>query len=104
VVRRTGEIGIRIAQGAARRDVLWMIPREALLPALAGVAIGIPPAVVVGGWHRAGYRAYCSGCRRAISRRLVASATLLPIVAMLAAYVPAKRASRLDPMAALRNE
>jgi ABC-type antimicrobial peptide transport system permease subunit len=104
VVRRTGEIGIRIALGAARGDVLWMILRDALLLASAGVAIGLPAAVVVGRVASSRIPGLLFGLQTADFTTLAAAATLLPIVAMLAAYVPARRASHVDPMAALRNE
>jgi ABC-type antimicrobial peptide transport system permease subunit len=104
VVRRTGEIGIRIALGAAQGDVLWMILKEALLLASAGVAIGLPAAVVVGRVAASRIPGLLFGLQTADFATLAASAMLLPIVTILAAYVPARRASHVDPMTALRNE
>jgi putative ABC transport system permease protein len=81
-----------------------MILREALLLASADVAIGLPAAVVVGRVASSRIPGLLFGLQTGDFATLAASATLLPIVAMLAAYVPARRASRVDPMAALRNE
>jgi predicted permease len=98
--RRTAELGIRIALGADRAAVQWLIVRGALLLVLAGAAIGLPLALLAA---------------RAVGGLLYATdpfdpaapATALAVlaaVATLAAYIPARRASRLDPMAALRSE
>lgn len=100
VSRRTGEIGIRMALGAHQHDVLRMIVRETAVLALLGIAIGIPCALA---------------CTRVISTMLfgvsssdMATITgvsfLLLVVAIIAGYLPARRASRIDPMLALRTE
>lgn len=100
VSRRTNEIGIRIALGAQRRQILGMVMREALLLVIVGVAIGIPVAL---------------GFGRLISSMLydlkptdpwilTAAASVMTAVAALAGYLPAYRASRVDPMVALRHE
>jgi predicted permease len=100
VARRTNEIGIRMALGAQQRDVLWLVARETLWLVLIGLAIGLPAALVAA---------------RLISSRLFGltptdpltitlATALLAVVARLAGYLPARRASRVDPMVALRCE
>ena len=100
VTRRIAEIGIRMALGAQRQKVLRMVVRETAVLVLLGIAIGIPCAL---------------GCTRVIASMLfgvsssdVATITgvsfLLLVVAIIAGYLPARRASRIDPMLALRTE
>jgi ABC-type antimicrobial peptide transport system permease subunit len=100
VVRRTNEIGIRLALGATRADVLGMILHESLVLVAIGIAIGLPATNVA---------------TRLISARLfgvtptdpltiAAAAALMLAVAAVAGFLPARRASRVDPMRALRNE
>jgi putative ABC transport system permease protein len=100
VNRRTREIGVRMALGAQAGDVLRMVVREGMVVAVAGIAVGLIAAVAAS---------------RALSTLLfgVASrdpltfggvAALLSLVALLACYVPARRASRVTPMEALRDE
>jgi predicted permease len=98
VARRTNEIGIRMALGADRGDVLWLVMREGLVPVLIGVAIGIPAAL-------AGVRFISSllfGLTPTDPLTISLATVLLVGVAALAGYVPARKASRIDPMAALR--
>ncbi|MGH9720923.1 MAG: FtsX-like permease family protein [Bryobacteraceae bacterium] len=100
VTRRTREIGIRIALGARSSSVLWLVMKEALLVVAIGAAIGIPAALAV--TRFASTFLYGIGARDPLS---TASATLiLAAVAFFAAYLPARRASRLDPNLALRYE
>jgi predicted permease len=98
--RRTNEIGVRLALGSSRAQVLWMVLRESLLLVLAGIAIGLPVTLTA---------------TRLISARLfgvsaidpatITAASLLMIsVAALAGLVPAHKASRVDPMVALRYD
>ncbi len=100
VVRRTSEIGVRLALGATRRQVLWMILRNALSMAALGTAVGVPAA---------------AGCARMVASQLYGvtpqdpamlglTVGLLIAVSSAAAFAPAWRASRLDPMRALRYE
>jgi putative ABC transport system permease protein len=100
VTRRTREIGIRVALGAEQQGVLWMVMRESLGVVMTGVAIGLPAALVA---------------PRLISSMLfgltptdpltIGMATVAMIgVTLVAAYLPAHRASRVEPMAALRYE
>jgi predicted permease len=98
VARRTNEIGIRMALGADGGDVLWLVMREGLIPVLIGVAIGVPAAL-------AGVRLISSllfGLTGTDPLTIVLSTVLLLGVAALAGYIPARKASRIDPMAALR--
>jgi predicted permease len=100
VARRTNEIGIRTALGARQEDVLNMILKESLALALAGIAIGVPVALMT---------------TRLIANRLFgisacdpvtigAVVLLLTAAAMLAGFLPARRAARVDPLVALRHE
>jgi predicted permease len=100
VGRRTSEIGIRMALGAQRSAVLWLVLRETLVLVCAGAAAGIVAAVEMGHW----VESLLFGVKAADPLTLGAAATLLIGVALLAAYVPARRASRIDPLRALRYE
>jgi len=100
VTRRTNEIGIRMALGAERSGVIWMVLREALLLVSTGVAIGVPVALVLA--RLVSSLLYGLGPTDPLT--LAASAILLFVVAAIASYLPARRASRVDPMMALRYE
>lgn len=100
VVRRTNEIGIRMALGADRRDIVWMVLKESLVLVGIGLAIGIPAAL---------------GAARLVSTQLfgvnptdpltlLTAALSLTVVAASAGYLPARRASRVNPLIALRYE
>jgi predicted permease len=100
VTRRTNEIGIRMALGSQRWDMLWLVMRESLFLVVVGMAAGIPMTV-------AGGRLISSllfGVRAADPVSLSAAVALLALVAALAGYLPARRASLVEPMAALRHE
>ena len=100
VSRRTNEIGIRIALGAQRRDVLGATLRESLLLVAGGVAIGVAIAI--------GVSRFIASQLYGVAANDVATMTMamavLIVVAAIAAYLPARRASRVDPMVALRYE
>jgi predicted permease len=100
VARRTQEIGIRMALGAARSGILRMVLREALLLAVLGVAIGIPSALATN--HLLANMLF--GLRATNPIILSVVAALLLLVAMTAASLPAHKASAVDPMVALRHE
>jgi len=100
VANRTNEIGIRMALGAERRDVLWLVLRDALRLALIGIAVGIPVAL-------AATRLVSSqlfGISAADPLTLSLSILILLAVAALAGYLPARRATRVDPLVALKYE
>ena len=100
VARRTREVGIRMALGASAGDVVWLVMREVLLLAGAGVLIGLPVALAV---------------TRLLESQLYGIAPHDPIITVLATlgmvavaalsgYIPARRATRVDPVTALRHE
>ncbi|HET6646666.1 MAG TPA: ABC transporter permease [Pyrinomonadaceae bacterium] len=100
VVRRTKEIGIRMALGAERRSIIWMVLRETLVLILIGLAIGIPIALGAG-------RLIASqlfGLSAADPLTLLGATLVLIGVAILAGLMPARKASRVDPLTALRYE
>ncbi|HEY7500371.1 MAG TPA: ABC transporter permease [Vicinamibacterales bacterium] len=100
VSRRTQEIGLRMALGASRADVLTMILRQGMTLVVIGVAIGLPTAFIAARYMST--LLFGVGPHDAIT---FASATiLLVLVALVACYVPARRATRVDPMVALRWE
>ncbi len=100
VVRRTREVGVRMALGAAKRDVVKLILIESTRPVLVGVAIGMVGAA--GAAHL--MRALLFGVNTLDAVSFVAVSGLFVLIAMLAAYIPAQRAARVDPMVALRYE
>jgi len=100
VVRRTNEIGIRMALGANRGNILGLVLREAAALLLVGLAAGLVLAVAAG--YAAGSLLF--GLRPTDAGILAMAAALLAAVTIAASYLPAWRAARLDPMAALREE
>ncbi len=100
VQRRTQEIGIRLALGAARRQVSAMLLRELGLLVLASVALGTAATLAA----TRTIRTLLYGVAAGDFATLAAAALALALVAALAAYLPARRAARLDPMDALRQE
>ncbi|HEU0178069.1 MAG TPA: FtsX-like permease family protein, partial [Blastocatellia bacterium] len=100
VARRASEIGIRMALGADRRDVLWLVLRDALRLVLIGAALGVPAALAVA-------RLVASqlfGISAADPGAVVAATLALFAVAAMAGYLPARRATRVDPLVALKCE
>jgi predicted permease len=100
VSRRTNEIGIRLALGAQARQILSMVLGEAFWLAAAGVAAGLGAALFLTRF----LRTMLYGLKPNDPATLVCAATLLFAVALLAGWVPARRASRVQPMQALRHE
>jgi putative ABC transport system permease protein len=100
VAGRTNEIGIRMALGARGRDVLWLILREAALLVAAGVAVGLPAALAAA--RLASGLLY--GVTPADPVSVSLAVLLMFAVAALASYLPARRATKVDPMIALRYE
>jgi putative ABC transport system permease protein len=100
VVRRTREIGVRLALGAAPRDAAAMIVRSGLQLAFAGIGIGLTAAFALV-WF---IRGLLFGVSPFDPLTFVAAAALLAAVAMLSAWMPARAAARVDPVVALREE
>jgi predicted permease len=100
VNRRTNEIGIRMALGAAQTDVLRMVMGDVLILAAIGVVIGVPLAMMSDRWAAS----LLFGIKPTDPLTIVASTTLLLGIACLAGYMPARRAAKVDPMVALRYE
>ncbi len=98
VASRTNEIGIRMALGANQRDVLWLVLREALLLVLAGIAVGLPVIFLTARF----IATLLYGLPPTDAGSLALATLLLLLVALLAGYWPARRATRIDPLAALR--
>jgi len=100
VTRRTNEIGIRLALGAGRWDVQWMVLRESLWMVAAGMAVGIPAALGLTKY----VQATLYGIKPNDPVSFVAATVLMIVVAGMAAWIPARRAARVDPMRSLRCE
>jgi ABC-type antimicrobial peptide transport system permease subunit len=100
VARRTHEIGVRMALGAERGDVLRLVMRETLWLALAGVALGIPVAIIATRW--------IAGQLFQVAPydplTIILVTLLLVAVMTLAGYLPARKAAQVDPLIALRCE
>ena len=97
-------MGIRMALGAQRRDVVFMVVKEALLLVLGGIAVGIPAALLTARLAASQISGLLFGLSDTDPWTLAAASLVLAAVAALAGYLPARRASRVDPMVALRSE
>jgi len=100
VTQRTREVGIRMALGAQRSDVLALVLREGAMLGLCGVVIGTGTAVAAGRV----LRSFLEGVALDVPVIFAGVALLLMLVALAASYIPALRAMRLDPSVALRQE
>jgi predicted permease len=100
ISRRTSEIGIRMALGASKTGVIWMVLRETLWLVAIGVSIGLPAALLSGRW----ITSRLFGLTTADPISIAAAISIILGATMLAGYVPARRAARTDPMQALRCE
>ena len=104
LVQRTTELGIRMALGARRSHVVWMVVSEALILVLLGVAVGVPAAVGATRLASSQISGLLFGLEATDPSTFAAATLVLTGVALFAAYLPARRASRVDPMVALRAE
>ncbi len=100
VARRTVEIGIRMALGAPRGAVVWMVLREVFALAAAGLAIGVPVALGASRF----IESFLFGVKPNSPIEVVLAMAILLSAALLAGYAPARKASRIDPMIAVRHE
>ncbi len=100
VVRRTNEIGIRMALGAERRDIIWMVLKESLMLVGVGLAVGLPASWAAGRL----VSSQLFGLSPGDPLTLLIAVVLLSVVGALSGYLPARKASRVDPLTALRYE
>ncbi len=100
VAQRTNEIGLRLALGASRGNVIWLILQQASLLAAVGLAVGFGGAVLVGRTMRS----TLYGVGAVDASVIVAVGLILFVTALFASYLPARRAAMIDPMKALRTD
>jgi predicted permease len=100
VARRTKELGIRMALGAQRRGVIWLVMKEVLILVTIGLIIGVPSAIGLGRF----VSTQLYGIQGTDARTAVTMIIVLAGIAAMAGMIPAHRASRIDPMNALRFE
>jgi predicted permease len=104
VTSRTNEIGIRVALGAQPGDVSWMVLRETLALILVGVAVGVSAALAATRLASSLISGLLFGLKATDPTTIVLATLLMAAVAVFAGYLPARRASHVDPMVALRCE
>lgn len=100
VAGRTKEIGIRMAVGAQRRNLTWLVLRDLVILTSAGLVIGLPLGLTGTRW----LKSFLFGVAPVDPVALGSALLLLMTVALVAGYLPARRAARIDPMQALRQE
>ena len=100
VARRTNEIGLRMALGAERKKLIWMVLREVFVMAAVGLAIGVPVALATTKF----VKSFLFDMKPNDPWAIAGAAVVLVLAAVVAGYGPAWRASRIDPWNALRHE
>ena len=100
VARRTNELGLRMALGAERRKLIWMVLREVFVMAAVGLAIGLPVALATTKF----VKSFLFEMKPNDPWAIAGAAVVLVLAAVAAGYGPAWRASRIDPWNALRHE
>jgi len=100
VTQRTNEIGIRMALGAQRGAVVWMVLRQAFVLGVVGLAIGVPTALSISRF----VESFLFGVKPNSAAALVLAVAILLSAVLVAGYMPARKASRIDPMTAVRHE
>ena len=100
VSRRTHEIGLRMALGARPGNVIWLVVSQAMMLALAGAGAGLVGALALGRFMSS----FLYGVLPSDPLTFLAMSVILSAVALLASYIPARRATRIDPLLALRHE
>ena len=100
VTQRTPELGVRIALGARPREVLWLVLRQGLYSVSIGLAVGLFGALALRGL----IKGLLFQVQASDPATLVSVAVVLVVVALLACWIPARRATKVDPLVALRYE
>ena len=100
VSRQIRDLGIRLALGAQRRDVFWLVIREGAMLCAAGIAVGVAGALGVTRW----LGSELHGVSPMDPATYVAVAIAVSVVAMMACYVPTRRAMGVDPLIVLRDQ
>lgn len=100
VVRRTNEIGIRLALGAQNESVLWMVLKESMLLLGIGIALGVPATLAATRL----VQSQLFGVNASDPVTMTVAVFVISSVTLMAAYFPARRAANVDPMVALRYE
>lgn len=100
VARRTTEIGVRMALGAPRANVLWTVLADSVLLISTGLVLGVPAAFAAARW----IKSFLFGVASVDPIAIEAATALILVFAFLAAYLPARRVTKIDPMRALRYE
>jgi predicted permease len=104
VAQRTRELGIRVALGARHRDLVWMIVRQGMTVVAIGLAVGLVIATATTMLLTQQMSALLFGVKPADPMTFAVTAAMLAAIAMLANYLPARRATKLDPLIALRRD